>query len=331
MPREAVEDTSASGFPFPFIVARGRSGTTLLRAMLDAHPDFSIPPESPFIAFLLSRRSVFEGDMGLNVGRFVEYLFQTKQFVDWQLDESTVRNILGLPISRTVPEAIRRLYAAYAMGLGKARYGDKTPSLISKIRLIGEQLPEARFIHLLRDPRDNALSYLDVSFGPDRLDEAVILWRRLVMACRHVGKALGPNRYLEIRYEDLVSHPEATLQKVCMFINLDFDPTMLDYPQKSEQFLSRVGGDKGPHQNVKKSPTRTRDWRQAMNPADIALVESIAGGLMTDLGYETMFPQSLGRRVSSLRREIRYSVLKNHRLWARRLTRRLEKRALTNK
>src|SRR3954468_22549156 len=150
--------------PFPFIVGVGRSGTTMLRAMLDSHPDLCIPGESHFLSSLLRpwRRRQLTEQGRVVPERLLAELAKSRQFRNWGLDDDELRSTLSTDPRPDLADAVRRIYALHAHAAGKPRYGDKTPSYVESITPIGRLLPEARFVHLVRDGRDVALSQLAV-------------------------------------------------------------------------------------------------------------------------------------------------------------------------
>ncbi|HEY7661150.1 MAG TPA: sulfotransferase [Actinomycetota bacterium] len=280
--------SSAPASSFPFVVARGRSGTTLLRAMLDAHPELSIPGESHFVPHFVVQRSRYERPDGFDTRRFGRELLGRWGWTirRWSLsDEEILREIQDPPPSE-VTEVVRRLYAAHARAEGKARYGDKTPSYILHIDLLASAFPEARFIHLIRDGRDVARSYLDADFGSQTLGQAAITWDRYVRAGRAAGARLGPERYVEVRYEDLVRDPERVLGELMPFIGLEFDERMLRYHEQADQLVGGLSHS-AHHRNLYKPPTPgLRDWRREFSPRQVAVFEALAGDLLGELGYE---------------------------------------------
>jgi Sulfotransferase family len=272
--------------PFPFIVGYGRSGTTLLRAMLDAHREVAIPDESHFVVPMLSLRRRYERTDGFDVDRFTADLMAHFGFRGWGLPPEEAMAAFRAEPPRSVPEGLRAAYRLYAMHHGKPRYGDKTPIHVLHVPLLARGFPEARFVHLIRDGRDVACSYKDQSFGPRNVVEAAIRWKRAVRRGRAAGLRLGPGRYLELRYEALVSDAEASLREVCGVADLAFDPKMLRYFEDH-----RVASERPHYRNVARPPTPgLRDWRREMAPADVAAFEAIAGGLLEEFGYRRGAP-----------------------------------------
>ncbi|MGH2652578.1 MAG: sulfotransferase family protein [Actinomycetota bacterium] len=271
---------------FPFFVGCGRSGTTLFRAIFDSHPDLAIPGESHFIVHLAPNGRRYESGARFDVEAFLADLLPHPRFRLWGLGDHQVRLALQERPPRTLPDAIRTVFATYATAEGKARYGDKTPGYVSHLSRLASLFPEARFVHIVRDGRDVALSYLDVSFGPATAEGAALHWRRLVERGRRAGAPLGADRYVEVRYEDLLDDPEATIRSLCDFIHLEFHPLMLRYPERAAE-VARGSAFPEAHGRLALPPTKgLRDWRTQMTVKDVTSFELLAGDLLTDLGYE---------------------------------------------
>jgi hypothetical protein len=268
---------------FPFVVGCPRSGTTLLRAMLDSHPSLAIPGESHFIPELWDRFGAKHWTK--RRGRKLQKaLLANERIRKWGLTQEDVA--AAIEGTSLFPDAMRGLYAAYARSRGKARYGDKTPDYVDHIPVLAAIFPEARFVHLIRDGRDVALSLVDVDFGPKKLPQAALFWATKVRNGRRAGESLGDRRYRELRYEDLVREPETVLRDMCVFIELEFDPAMLRYPARSEEVVSAALAPEA-HSRIAEPPTEgVRDWRRDLPPAEAAELSALVGDLLRELGYE---------------------------------------------
>jgi hypothetical protein len=160
---------------FPFFVGVARSGTTLLRAMVDAHPEVTIPPESWFITELASRRRRYETPDDFDVERFGTDLLAHHWFARWGVDADDLYAALRERAPGDYASAIRTVFAHWAARQGKSRYGDKTPGYTTELVLLAAMFPEARVVHLIRDGRDVALSYSE-RFGVSTV-KAIRVWR----------------------------------------------------------------------------------------------------------------------------------------------------------
>lgn len=289
--------------PLPFVVGRGRSGTTLVRAILDSHPDMAIPDETHFIMALARNRRLYEHGSGFRTERFLDDLVAQQGFLVLEMSRDRAHGALVKSQPASYPDAIRAVFAEYARSRGKTRYGDKTPLHVLSIRALSDLFPEARFVHVIRDGRDVALSYLDVSWGASTMEEAAILWRRAVRTGRRQGRRLGSDRYHEIRYEALLEDPETIVRNVCGFLDLDFDASMLRYNERAHEVAGKMGAPET-RQNLYLPFTKgLRDWRSQMDLSQLARFEVLAGDVLDELGYERAVSRpGLRPRVEARRR-----------------------------
>jgi Sulfotransferase family len=295
--------------PFPFIVACGRSGTTLVQAMLNAHPEMAIPPEAHFL--VPGGREVPIRDGAIDIEHVTSRWERHPYFALWELSPDRLREALSRARPATYPDAARALYALYAEEREKPRYGDKTPKHVLSLPYLADAFPEARFIHLLRDGRDVTCSFIARGIGPRDAVEGAIRWKRTVVRGRRDGARLGRGRYLEVRYEDFVADPEGNLRRICDFIDLPWDGSMLEYRAGLDRMLPE-GHLRDLHENVYRPPTEgLRDWRREMTPEEVAVFEALAGDLLSELGYERTVPRPPPRLRLEARR--RWALVKAER------------------
>lgn len=292
------------GPPAPFVVGVGRSGTTLLRLMLDAHSQVAIPPETHFLPNLLEA----SGRLRFTPASVVDAIVEDphRRWNDFGIEREELHQRFRAIPRFNLSDAIRAFYLLYAEQQGKERWGDKTPDYLKRMRRIERVLPEARFIHVIRDGRDVTLSNNRriAERGhrePLPAGRSARRWRNRIEKARSDGPKLGG--YLEVRYEDLVIDTEPTLRRVCEFSALEFEPAMLRYHENAEDRLSEMAGamparDGRPgreagerlkaHALATKPPTKERIevWREEMEPEDVATFRKVAGDLLDDLGYD---------------------------------------------
>ncbi len=259
-----------------------RSGTTLLRVILDRSADLAIPDES-YIVPQLARRHPGPVDPAA----FAEELRRQPRLAELgiSVDEVAGRLRPGM----TSGEAIGAVFESYAAAHGKPRWGDKTPLYMQHLPLLERLFPDALFVHLIRDGRDAAVSFLAMPEGivtrtwahPRDAAGFACQWHTEIEAGQALGRRLGPERYLEARYERLAAEPEATVREICGFLSLAFDPAMIEY-------AGTVDLTGKPHQTrLAEPPTAgVRDWRTEMASADVEAFEEVAGDLLRQLGFE---------------------------------------------
>jgi hypothetical protein len=261
--------------------------------IFDSHPDLAVAHEPRFLATMAPNRSRYEGAGGVDIGRFLEDLYKVSNFRRLGLTRDDVKAALETQQPTTFADAVRVVFAMYAGSRGKTLYGDKTPLYVSFIEPIATLLPETKFVHLIRDGRDTVLAYLERDKGPADVAEGAFHWRLRVSRGHASGARLGPDRYREFHYEDLIDDPEATVRAICHFLDLEFTPLMLDYQATAESFLSEAKNP-GDHQHLTMAPTKGLiDWRQSMSADDVATFEAIAGDTLESVGYQ----RSSGKKV----------------------------------
>jgi hypothetical protein len=312
MPTLAVALGEATGgatypLPVPIVVGSPRSGTTLLRLMLDAHPELAIPPETGFL--------VLGGELTSNVDctreQFVQaitaYPPDAPCWGDFHIPVEDFRERLLALDPFSVAEGFRLFYRTYAARFGKPRWGDKTPLYCRYIMDIQALLPEARFIHLIRDGRDAALSLRQVWFSPGhQIDVQARYWRDNILTAQHQGRTC--HHYLEVRYEDLLHAPESVLRRVCGFLEMDYHTDMLRFyehaPQRLSEHLTRrrldgvivVTREERLRQQAATclplDVSRAGRWTSDLSEEECAQFESIAGDVLQSLGYPVSYTAS---------------------------------------
>ena len=282
--------------PVPFVVGMNRSGTTLLRMMLDAHPQLTIPPETHFVPDLIKATR----EPGATAEDALAAMKSAREWGDFGFsDEEMLARLRALPKIRP-GAAVRTFYEAYMAQQGKPRWGEKTPTYVQKMKLIQRALPEARFVHVIRDGRDVALSVLDRTVRDLSAADVARRWQKKITKAREDAPAL--RHYMELRYEDLILDTEPVLREVCDFIELPWDDAMLEYHERSAERLKEMaralpadGRAKelsverrlATHAMTTKPPSaeRVARWRTQMGAEQRGEFEAVAGGLLADLGY----------------------------------------------
>jgi hypothetical protein len=261
--------------PF-FIVGNDRSGTTMLRLILDRGPDAAIPPESMFLT-----------DVELPPGDWqalLDEVWDHPKVRLWALqgpaprvppdldDAAAARFVLGAP------------FEAYARKYGKPRWGDKTPHYVHHVdRLLGIW-PQARVVILVRDGRDVALSLRRMPFGPNNAWAAAQWWARGIRAGA-AAQERHPDSVRTVRYEDLARDPARTVPPICEFLGLTYQPEMLDLAQADR---SRMVPDQASWFPTLFDGINTKAvgrWEREMPVRDQAVFAALARDELAQLGY----------------------------------------------
>jgi Sulfotransferase family len=270
------------------VLGVGRSGTTLLRVMLDRSSEIAIPYESFFVTPLAHRH----GNRPAKIDDFIDDLGRFYQLYEWGVSPDDVRP--RLRAGMTTGEAIAAVFEVYAEHEGKPRWGDKTPLYMQHLPVLERLFPDALWVHLVRDGRDAALSFLSLPEGfsgktwalPRTAAQFAARWRTEILSARRLGTHVG-DRYLELRYEDLVVESERELRRVCEHASLSWEPAMLDYAGTSDVASMPE------HKNLAQPPTPgLRDWRSQMSHEDALVFEQVAGDVLRSGGYDLLEPDA---------------------------------------
>ncbi|MCE9634685.1 MAG: sulfotransferase [Planctomycetes bacterium] len=246
-----------------FIGGEGRSGTTLMRVILDSHSGIACGPESHFLAD----------------PKFQEF--------HRHLRTTWTRRAEGFGYA---PSDLDDLFRDFARGWfetymnrqGKRRWADKTPQTIRMLPYLWELFPTARFIHMIRDGRDVFASFLGKEFGPKDVEDAAKRW---VAAIAAGTPWRGDPRYTEVRYEELVLETEPVCRRVFKFLGEPWEPQVLEYHRKDHDWaaMNQAGA-----AETSKPPYTVQigRWKKDLDAKQVRKYEKIAGPTLRALGYE---------------------------------------------
>ena len=287
-----------TGRPGPILlIGCPRSGTTLLRVMLNGHPRIGIPPENRFVSHLYFGRHRFTPPGSARAARRMA-LALTKRGRG-AVHVGTDRPRLLAEFERTRPAtpaaALDQVFGAWAAQHGKARWGDKRPAYYTLVDQLDAMFPDALFVHLVRDGRAcvASLQRPPFSYSPAR---AVATWLDSMQAGRRAMRRLGPGRVLELRYEDLTARPEETLRRLCDFLGEDFDPAMLR-PEDVVGTYVPAGFQQHGQIAAGVHTSSVRAWERELSDTEVAAVERLGARHLRRFGYA---PTGRGRWLSAL-------------------------------
>jgi hypothetical protein len=272
-----TDETTRAGTVF--IVGMPRSGTKLLRDLLNRHPEISIfPNETHFFPRLPAlirkhgdpRRRESFAKLYADLAGMRFFTRIRAQGIELDRDDWFARIRGGDP--RDVLDA---MFATYAAMTGSRIVGDKTPEYVTQVPLLSSYFPDAKFVHIVRDPRDYVVS-MRKAWGKS-LPRAAQRWKEWIRKFRRDVEACGAD-FVELRYEDLVAAPRAALERLCAFIGVAFRDEMLSLDRPAEN----LGDTRGETSIV---ATNFGKWRRELREDEVRRVERIAGVLMTELGY----------------------------------------------
>lgn len=217
----------------------GRSGTTLVQSMLAAHPELCLPPETHFFGRYVAPDRLRRRLEASGPGALRSVLAADRELARAEigLDE-----LLEPFVAADRPLDLARVYARllelYARRAGKPRVGDKDPHHLDDLAALAAAFPDARVLHVVRDPRDVVLSRTKAAWSADRpwWLHALIAQEQLRRG-RRAGRAAFGSAYREVRYEELLREPEATLRAICDHVDVAFDPAMLAFGRAADRLI----------------------------------------------------------------------------------------------
>jgi len=280
--REAVIDNETTLAPV-FLVGCPRSGTTLLQRLLDAHPLVAVAPETHFIRrFWLSRDS--RGDLAntVNFERVVAEIIAMPEFGDMRLDAGSFR-LAARHVPRSYPALFNLLLRSFAQRRGAQVVGEKTPNHLLYMATLEKFFPNARFVHIIRDPRAVVSSWRTVPWSTGTIAGDTKVWRRYL----HTAWAQPPRHGAlhTIHYEALARDPEKELRGICQFLGLPFERAMLEFHRREPETLDLA---REPWKRSASSPVHAHSieqWQRTLTRTELAEIERLTWSEMRRLGY----------------------------------------------
>ncbi|MFP4228869.1 MAG: sulfotransferase family protein [Salinivenus sp.] len=272
--------------PF-FIVGASRSGTTLLRLMLNAHSRLGIPREMKYFHTIgrtvtpQSWRDEVPDDSYRPLVR--NYLQRRSDLFSEDLD--ALEALVMDDKERTLRAPYRVLMEYWSRTLNKPRWGEKTPHNLFYVDVLNDMFPGAKFIHVVRDPRAVTQSMNSIEYYSGETVFNALNWRRSIRAGETLlQQTLSSDQQCTIRYEDLVSAPDATLRTICQFLEEAYEPSMLRFYETAAEHMPstiRTPSIRGPVNEKSLSK-----WKERLSTFEVEIVESICTEEMDRLGYE---------------------------------------------
>jgi hypothetical protein len=270
--------------PF-FIVGNDRSGTTMLRLILDRSAEAAIPPESMFLADFASVRRRGNLDDPREAAQFITRVWEHPKVRRWRLPVGPPPVPAGLGHDEAYRFAVESPFREYAKMQGKGRWGDKTPSYLRCIDELVAVWPRARFVVLVRDGRDVALSVLRMPFGPNNVWAAARWWAQGIRAGQDAERK-HRGLVLSVRYEDLVDDPPTHARRVCEHVGISYGDDMLAIERSDPVKIAEDQAAWFTNIQAGINARAVGRWRSELSERDVSVFASVAGRELESLGYE---------------------------------------------
>lgn len=263
-----------------FIIGVPRSGTTLLRVLLDSHSRIAAAPETPWIV----------GGYGINSLREIAVYLTEDQL-------GPVKNLAGEDenvVLQGIRALIQTIFAPYLKKRGKDILVLKTPDDIRYIDFLLKLYPESKYIHIYRDGRDVACSTVDKKgsffgenlrgYGQLNHENAMRRWYEWEKKVRGMFKGPEPS-CLRISYEELVMHPEETMKNVCETIGVAFEKGMIEYTRYDHEYPEWEAGSTDAKKKALIDTSSVGRWKGDLDKNVLVRLEARYGDFLAQLGY----------------------------------------------
>ncbi len=267
-----------------FIVGMPRSGTTLLRTVVDAHPEISIGPESHYVNYWMYKFRYLALSRPTDYEFFVKKLTEGRYLDRAGLSRDSVRQRLCGCEPRTHAAIFSTLLTMYAEKNGKMRCGDKTPQHYKYISVLLDWFPQGRVVFVQRDPRSVIASLINV---PWTHNYVYLHAREWVESCIAQERWADDSRVLVVKYEVFVRNPDQETARLMEFLDCEFNPAVLEARQYTHGDNAEEGWAKQYWEQVRKpvSTINIDKWQSTLSKNQIALTEHLAGEWMKKYGY----------------------------------------------
>ena len=256
-----------------FIVGVGRSGTSLLQCMLNAHSKIAFPPETHFVRSHLAK--------GLSLSECKNQILKDQYLQHLGLDLEKI-----VAKSENCEDFYKKLMAEYLANKAKDFIGDKDPKNIENLKVIKKYFPDALVVHVYRDPRAVISSRLKAKWSKDNpLWQHILAYKAQFNYMKQNQYIFGDN-FVDLKYEKLLENPKAELEKILVKFDLKFEMGMLDFFKSADDVVK--GEEISWKENLYKPIMKKNidKWKNEMNEKTTTIIEKSLFTEMKRCGYE---------------------------------------------
>jgi Sulfotransferase family len=246
-----------------------------------------IPPETWFIRDLVRELPLSGVLTQHQVQRCVEIMTANYRWPDMKMAADDLRHWVNNLKEPALVDVINLVYLCHLRQSGKQRFGDETPIYIEIIPQLAALHPDAKFIHLIRDGRDVAISQIGLGWD-SYYERSKFDWTlAMEMRRRYIGSFCA-DRILDVRYEDLIARTETTIKQICAFLDERFEPAMLEWHGLTTLVPAR---ERHIHRKLELPVCHEEvaGWRHRLSALECFAVESCLHRDLTQLGYPLRF------------------------------------------
>lgn len=283
---------------FCFVLGIGRSGTTLLQSMLSMHPNICAPIESKLIVHLYKKFFNVKKWNNTTIDNFLNLLYTESAFKNyWNIEKDYLKNKINEYSTNELnfKLLVRLIYSSFKYNEYETKQEikiicDKNPEYIHLTDKIIYAFPEAKFIHIIRDFRDNVYSSKRL-MGNKNCDYLIENWLQGNLLAEKY-KVKYPERFYTLKYEDLVSNKVEMMKGVLTFLGIEYNDVIFNYTEKAKDVNKKnIKAFKHFHTELLK-PVNTNNigkWKDGLTPAEINYINYRVNKYAQHLGYKTTY------------------------------------------
>ena len=286
-----------------FIVGTPRSGTTLLQRLIGSHSEVAVPGAETHYFNRYWRQG--GRDRALR-GEAATRSYLGRVLAGPEVGAMNFTEAERTAMHRTLVDhdalthgvILGTIMQSYADKHGRPRWAEKTPPHLHFVPVIAREFPSARFVCLVRDPRDVSLSWRKVPWNRSNVAYHTTRWRMSAALSKRFSTEYA-DRFMTVRYEDLTRDPATILAAICEHLDLDFEPSMLE--QTNNPSVRAEESSRWTHKKI--DGANSMKWRARMPVAEQKLAELIAGPYLAQWGYvpsEGRWSPALAARAAML-------------------------------
>lgn len=256
-----------------FILGCPRSGTTLLASLLK-YTSYGPPVETHFITKYYKRLHKY-GDLTNknNAIKLIRDILKERPVMQWKLDVDPV-DIYDNLDEISFRSIVNSICMMRSLREGFETWGDKTPHYILDLEIIYRLFPKSKYIYIVRDGRDVALSLLKKEWGPNNVYSCAEYWVKCNRANQILDNLKKEGQLFFLKYEDLLEKADKILPEIYLFLNEPY------FEDKMDKLIAAIN-----RKNYNK-------WKTQMKPKQIKIFENIAANTLKRFGYETSYDQT---------------------------------------
>jgi hypothetical protein len=285
-----------------FMIGTQRSGSNLLRLMLNQLPEIAAP-HPPHILQRMQPLASSYGDLSLdeNFSQLVDDVCRLVELnpVPWEGVVLDRKDVARRCRERNVAAVHGAVYDVCAGAKGALTWCCKSLANINYSAEIEAYFRSPKYIYLYRDGRDVAVSFRKAVVGEKHFYHIAKEWAATQELALALRAKIGPERFISVSYEELTASPEPTAKRLCEFLGVTFRESMLDYYRTEEAKVAATSSELWKNVVSPVMTNNTRKFLREADPQDIGIFESVAGCVLDALGYARVIIQPGAEQVFS--------------------------------